>query len=378
MIEIAESQWHILSSLIIFIFGLLIANRLSKKFLITRKLGLTLYVWHTLFCIVYMIYTLSNPADSKRYFLSDNLDFGNFKFGSLAIELLTSSLKLFDLSYLGCFLVFNIFGAIGMIAFAGSLKAGTIRSNKYVKRLTLLILFLPSISFWSAGIGKDAISFMGVSFALWAALDFKQNRWLFLISILCLLYVRPHIAAIMVLAFSLSIIFDKKVNPKARITIFLIAIVASGIMVPFALKYAGVGDDITVNSVESFIEKREAANMGGGTSVDIASMSTPVKIFTYIFRPLPYEARSISSLISSLDNLILLLIFVFGAFLYKNSTIDSGIGNRKFLWFYSIGCLIVLSHTSANLGIAIRQKWMFLPILLFLVLSHIGQSKNSS
>jgi len=35
----------------------------------------------------------------------------------------------------------------------------------------------------------------------------------------------------------------------------------------------------------------------------------------------------------------------------------------------------MLATTTANLGIAMRQKWMFLPCLIFLLLSVIG-AKN--
>ena len=49
--------------------------------------------------------------------------------------------------------------------------------------------------------------------------------------------------------------------------------------------------------------------------------------------------------------------------------------HRIFLWFYSIICLLLMSMTTANLGISLRQKWMITPIFIFLMLSIIGKRK---
>jgi len=39
---------------------------------------------------------------------------------------------------------------------------------------------------------------------------------------------------------------------------------------------------------------------------------------------------------------------------------------------------VVLAMTTANLGIAIRQKWMFAPMLIFLLISLVGKNRNHS
>ena len=49
-----------------------------------------------------------------------------------------------------------------------------------------------------------------------------------------------------------------------------------------------------------------------GGAVDIASMSLPMQLFTYMFRPLPMEASSVFQLASSVDNVILLYLMVVG------------------------------------------------------------------
>jgi hypothetical protein len=39
---------------------------------------------------------------------------------------------------------------------------------------------------------------------------------------------------------------------------------------------------------------------------------------------------------------------------------------------------VLLSMTTANLGIAMRQKWMFTPILIFLLISIIAAAQEKT
>ena len=48
--------------------------------------------------------------------------------------------------------------------------------------------------------------------------------------------------------------------------------------------------------------------------------------------------------------------------------------NFKFSWVYGFSALLILSMTTAtNLGITMRQKWMFLPFFIVLFVSYIAQ-----
>jgi hypothetical protein len=39
------------------------------------------------------------------------------------------------------------------------------------------------------------------------------------------------------------------------------------------------------------------------------------------------------------------------------------------MWLYVLLTWVVLATTTANLGISMRQKWMFTPVLVFLLIS---------
>ena len=47
--------------------------------------------------------------------------------------------------------------------------------------------------------------------------------------------------------------------------------------------------------------------------------------------------------------------------------------SRIFMWSYSLISWLILAMTTANMGIALRQKWMFAPFLIFLLISIIAK-----
>src|SRR5690606_32124112 len=107
-----------------------------------------------------------------------------------AVELLTFfCVSVLGLSYLGSFFFYNILGFVGLIAFDASLRVATANKSRVLRLLATLIAFLPSVSFWSSAIGKDAISFMGTGLALWAALRLKRRVWLMMTAVILMLMV---------------------------------------------------------------------------------------------------------------------------------------------------------------------------------------------
>lgn len=375
--------WHTASAFAVFITGLITIIKWASYFGAKGSRAVILYIWHTVFCFAYMAFILSNGGDALDYYEASFSDEVPFSFGTDAIIFLTHIFTYyFKLSFVGAFLIYNLFGAIGLLAFDASLRYASHDKVKYARTLAGVLIFLPSVSFWSAGIGKDAISFMAAGLAIWAAIDFSRRTWLMVFSILAMLFVRPHIAALMVVAVAGSIAFHGKISAAKKGFLILISILAISIIVPFALHYSGLEG---ASELDAYVDNRQSHNQDGGGGIDISQMSLPVQFFTYLFRPLPFEAHSIFSLASSFDNVLLLLVFVLGllGFIkHKKSRSKDGKVNKIFLYSYSLSCWLVLATTTANLGISVRQKWMFVPMLAFLLISMMPKrryvSKNAS
>lgn len=206
-----------------------------------------------------------------------------------------------------------------------------------------------------------------------------SKRGLLMAFSVCVIFlVRPHMAGIMVMAIAVAALMDSNTSAIKRALLGVLSVGVAAALVPFALKYAGVGEVVDVESLTNYIDKRQSYNTEGGGGVDIASMSLPMQLFTYLFRPVLFEARGVFALAASLDNLILLGLFVFGSIALLRGR-KTGLGeNRTFMWAYALGAWLILAMTTANLGIALRQKWMFAPMLVFLFISVIGRKRDRS
>jgi len=193
-----------------------------------------------------------------------------------------------------------------------------------------------------------------------------------------MLSVRPHMAGMLIISFSAGVISSKKTftNP-IQLFIVLLLLPVAYVAVTFGIEYAGIGmSGLSINQVSDYIETRQSYNMGGGGGIDISELTLPAQVFTYMFRPLPYEAHSLTSFISSIDNMILLMISLYGIRFFKVKYCEF-FCIRVFIFYCFLG-LYLLSTTTANLGISVRQKWMVMPIFLFLILFFISRKRKNT
>lgn len=377
--QIVGTAWHVYGAGLVFAAGAILSVKIAPLFAQRWRWALFLYLWHTFFCVVYLVYVVNSGGDALMYYRTSQLGDIDPALGTAAVQYLTMFFTVgMGLSLLGTFLAFNVIGFVGLLAFDAALRVATDRKRRALRVMAALVVLLPSASFWSSAIGKDAISFAAAGLALWAALSLRRRIVLLGFAVVLMLIVRPHMAALLVVALCVSIGTRSGVAIEQRLLVGVVALGAAAVLVPFAAGYAGL-TGVGVNELAEYIDERQGYNLEGGGGVDISSMSFPAKLFTYLFRPLPFEARNLTSLMASLDNFVLLLLVVAGALgLWRGRrvAIDGSVDSR-FLWVYVVSAWVVLSLTTANLGISVRQKWMFVPMLLFLVFSVVGVRKDS-
>lgn len=375
--ELYSSVWHIISAMFIFFGGATIAMIIGQYFSAKKSRSLLIYFWHTMLCLVYCWYVIKYGGDATGYFRQAQISDFTLNVGSTGVTSLAAIfVQLLDQSFLGTFLIFNIFGGIGLLAFDACLRIATQDKAPHIQRLATLIIFLPSVSFWSSAIGKDSLSFMATGLALWAAMDLGRRAWLMAFAVVVMLLVRPHMAGMMVMGLTLATLLDARTSLGKKLILGSIALAVAAALVPFALRYAGVGETVSAEALTSYVEQRQSYNMEGGSGVDIASMSLPMQLFTYMFRPLVFEAHTVFALAAAFDNLILLYLFIAGGWALWQGR-RTGLGeNRVFMWSYALLAWATLAVTTANLGIAVRQKWMFTPMLILLFISVIGQRQR--
>lgn len=363
---------QLLLMIVIIFFGLGICLSLIEKRVEDLAVVTLLYFWHTLFSFYYWYYTLSNTADSLLYFRKTFNPSLNLSPGTAFTETLTYFITvILNSNYLNTTLVFNIFGSLGLVLLYKSLKGFSNNIGKY----WIFLLFLPSASFWSAGLGKDAIAFLATSLFLYAALKIKDSTTLVVLAFLLMFIVRPHIAAIMLLSYVVYFIINSKAYLILKILMLPIIAIGLYFALSFVQRYVGL-ENASLTAIGNYVDQRQGYNLEGGSSVDIASMSYPMQMFTYIFRPLPFEANNILTLVTSFENTIYLLLFIYILLKSKFNLRYYIEGENLWLSIYLFLTCTILALTTANLGIATRQKWMFMPVFIYLLLYTYYKNKT--
>ena len=372
-----DDTLDIFSTFIVFVLGAYLIYKTSNIFETTKTRVLGLYIWHTVFSLIYAFLSVGY-SDAAKFYTDSIGIMPNLDIGSPAVVYISGIFtNSFGLSFLGVFMVFNIFGSIGLLFFDASLRHAIVNKSSLVKFIAMFTVLLPSMSYWSGGIGKDSIAFMSTGLLLWAAIDFKKRYKFLYVSFFFMFMVRPHIGGLMIIAYFLSLLINKNLPLIKKFFYLLVLLLVFKFIIPIVFEFAGFDEIISINSLKEFTNQRATSNFYGDGSIDISSMSFNLKLFSYIFRPLPYEAHSLLSLVSSLENLFLLIVFIYSLFSIlkfkkKKFILNHPKENRWFLLIFSVFSLILLSNVTSNLGISARQKWMFLPILLYFSFLFFG------
>ena len=197
-----------------------------------------------------------------------------------------------------------------------------------------------------------------------------NNRIILLLCSLGLSYiVRPHITLFLLVSFSLAYLIASKISVAKRIFLALALIAVGLVILPKVMEYANIEE----TSIESFnkYSNTRAINLSEahtGSSVDISSYSLPVKIFTFLYRPLFFDINGIPAIIASFENLILLLLTFMVLRQKPIYTFRSAPLIIKGLLILLILGTLVFSSSLGNLGIMIRMRNMFLPGLMLLIM----------
>jgi hypothetical protein len=369
VINFANTAGEVFSLTAMFLVGLALLPWICRVFGVTKRHGITLYVWHSLFCVIYILYSMDNPADSIRYFISSIIWDKPPKLGTSFVIFFNSFFTQgLGLSYGGSFFVYNILGSIGLIAFSAALREAFIGKSRTVRRAISFLPFLPGFSFWSTAIGKDSIAFLSVGLICWAAANPYRRFPAILICIVTLAAVRPHMAGFLMIALALAFTLNNQGSLWIKLLIISLVLPAAASLVALSLRYVGLQE---IHGIINYVETRQSYNTQGGSSVDIANASVQMRLFIYLFRPIFFDAVGAFGLIVSFENLLFLGLVIGTLFgmIKRNSSLTRF--QRVFFFIYVTLSWLVLANTTANLGIAIRQKTMFTPMLLMLMLSYL-------
>ncbi|MDR2835432.1 MAG: hypothetical protein LBV69_04435 [Bacteroidales bacterium] len=277
------------------------------------------------------------------------------------------------------------------------------------KIFAITILLFPSVTFWGSGLTKDGFTlsfcfvFIMCFYKLFLQLKFKvKHILLLLLSFYVLRELKPYILYSVLISCMvwIALHYSKKIkNIVIKYLFFPIIIVVFGISGFFILQKTASNVGGAYSSVNAMLTKASAAQYDlkqeyyQGSSFDIGDLEPnmksaidilPAAIIAGIFRPFLWEARSVTVLISGLENFILLLIALYIIYLsFKKSFIHLFriIFRNPFLIFcifFSIIMAVGIGISTSNFGALVRFKIPFFPffaIFLLFLCSELKEQK---
>lgn len=253
------------------------------------------------------------------------------------------------------------------------------------RRMALLVLFLPSLLFWPSSLGKEAIMVACIGLVAYGGALLLAPRpqlrgiGFFALGLSALAFVRPHIAYMSVgalgLAMAVAVISGQRgptgVTVKARL-LRAVALVAVLGLASFAATRMGSalsgGED---GGTASTLQAASAQTAQGGSEFVPMSITTPLQVpggvVSVLFRPFPWEARSVNALIAAAEGILLLGLFV--ASWRRLLSFPSLAMRRPFLVFAGAYVMVFAIGFSylANFGILARQRTQMLPMVMVLL-----------
>ncbi|ELR70612.1 hypothetical protein C900_03593 [Fulvivirga imtechensis AK7] len=342
-----------------------------------------LYFYHFFLSAVYYTYALFESSDSKFYYrkvIEDYRGPGWFDFYGVSTRFIEFTgypfIKYLGFSYEAIMALFSIFGFFGFIYFYLFFQEKVVFKERFFGYNLLTIFFLlPNLHFWSGSFGKGSFIFLGISMFFYG-LNNVQKRWIIIIiGGLITYHIRPHIMFVILASTAIGFAFSTRgVGWGTRFAVIVISVGAFFFVYQDVLALVGVEEGEELQ--EGLDLAHRAKELSKATSgVDIRDYSLPEKVFTFLYRPLFFDAPGFLGIVVSFENVFLLLITLY--FIVKGGVLYLLRGDFliKTAFFSFITVSIALAQISGNLGIAIRQKSQVMMLFLFIILKFLSDKK---
>ncbi len=374
-------MYNILISLFIFISFLQITLIPSVFRFIPKKIKFLLPFWHLFFTYIYYLESLSGQIDVNYYF-QRSLDPQQLNFfGSKFIFFLTSIFsQSLSFNFFNTFFIFSLFGYLGILFFATALfYIESFKKGKYNYLLVLIIVFFPSLHFWSSAIGKDSLMFLAVGLIIWSGIKLNLRKvWFFFSSVLITL-IRPHVGVLLFLSFYSNTLFKNsiKINKYLKLLIFLAPLLFITVLPIVIINYFNL-QSLSFSGIIDYLEIRTEFTQTGSLALDITSINPIIRPFIFLYGPVFLKGSSLFYLLIFIENVFLITLTIITVKnILNNNYSFKNIPNFLFFTF-PILTLLLLSFSVGNVGIALRQKWMIIPFLYTYLINNIfaGKKRN--
>jgi hypothetical protein len=276
---------------------------------------------------------------------------------------------------LGGYVFFSWLGFWGLFCFYKAFK--TALPDADLRRYCLLLFLVPSLLFWPSSIGKDTwmLLCLGV-FALGTARVLERKRGgviCIVLGVLGTVFLRPHVTLLACVALGVATLLRRSpekltvLGPLRSALTF--AVLGATLMVVVARVTEFLGRD-TLDVTAELNEANERTDRGG-SAFDSAPASSPLElpkaIITVLFRPFPFEAHNLQSLIASAEGTLLLVLALLSVARFRG--LLSYVRVRPYV-VYVIVYILLFCYIFAsfqNFGILTRERVQVFPLVMALL-----------
>lgn len=334
---------------------------------------------------------LFGVANDSPYFNETYYDKMRFWYSQGSTNLFTDShtiirfnaiVHFFSFGYFNVHNVFiNFVSLIGLTAIFNVVKP----YFKTHKKVIFYAIFLtPSVLFWGSGLLKESIIFFGLGLFL---LNLKQlsekfswqNILFILIAIVLITYTKLYVLAALSPAllgygFNKTILKDKPFFSYVLSSLIIIG--ASFLLLPAKLKFNPI--QLIITKQHDFMELMNQVENSSSFAFPVIQstldviMAIPNALVVTFVRPFLWESNSPFMLMSTIENMNIIIFFVVALFFRKKNI------NFNVLFFcisFVLFLYILTGLTVPNFGAIARYKVPALPFLLIAILAIIDIEK---
>jgi len=331
--------------------------------------ALFIYFYHSLFMVIMIFYNFKNPGDSNFIWKSvDDYNFDLFISNGFMKFILFFFKHIIHLSYSNLILLVNLIGTIGILFFFDFLK-----NNLSEKKIVLIfsIILLPSLHLWTNTYIKDSFILTLLFIFFWAESQKKNYNNLQIFLLILIFAIRPYLGILFLFPFFIKIYLNSSNKILLTLPLILSSILISSFLLIFLRHHTLDISSFNPFETISYILSRFDSIQHGSSFIDTDKFFL-VNMISYLFSPIFYPFFSINPINVILICESILLIFIF-FYLFKNY--ENNFNLIKFLYFLSLLLLLfIVSETTTNIGIVLRQKWTILIFFIYILVD--GQKKK--
>jgi len=313
------------------------------------------------------------------YQLVDGFAFDNQPRAALMVKMVSLVNLITHSNYWITSAYFSFFSFVGVWAFS----SWVYKTFTYGKMAVLALFIWPSFVFWSSGILKESIA-VGLIFWIianyFAMMDTKSFRKIFtlIIAIYLLFLIKYYFAIVLFVVLlvhrvvSLTSLHKKSLLQQMLAWVFLLVsgLLVGGFLHPNLEPYNILG--VVIKNNMAFAKLSNVHSLVHFIDIEPEwawlLINSPKALFAGLFMPLGFNKESLVYSIYTLENWLLVLLFLRGVMFLKLANLK----HNSTLILSSIAYItmlaIFLTLSTPNLGTLSRYKVAYLPILLVVII----------